>query len=63
VNAVDIFHATPAISAPICEWIYVRYVNDDHLPTRIIVLSDAPLSFIAIAPPARRLCAETRLSV
>ncbi len=32
--------------------IYVRYVNDDHLPTRIIVLSDAPLSFIAIAPPA-----------
>jgi hypothetical protein len=21
VNAVDIFHATPAVSAPICEWI------------------------------------------
>ena len=63
MNAVDIFHATPAISAPICEWIYVRYVNDDHLPTRIIVLSDAPLRFIAIAHPARRLWDETWLRV
>jgi hypothetical protein len=35
---------------------YVRYVSDDHRPTRMMVLSDAPLSFIAMAPPALRLC-------
>jgi hypothetical protein len=29
----------------------------------MIVLSDAPLSFNAMAPPAWRLCEETRLMV
>ena len=38
--------------APIWEWIYVRYVNDVHLPILMMVLSVALLSFIAIAPPA-----------
>jgi hypothetical protein len=37
---------------------YIRYVSDDHHPTCMMVLSDAPLSFIAIAPPALRLCNE-----
>lgn len=63
LNAVDMFHATPAVKAPICEWMYVRYVRDDHRPTRIIVLSEAPLSFMAIAPPARRLWDDTRSMV
>ena len=63
LNAVDIFHATPAVKAPICKWIYVRYVRDDHQPTHIIVLSEAPLSFMAIAPPALRLWDETRSMV
>ncbi len=31
-------------------------MSDDHRPTRIMVPSDAPLSFIAMAPPALRLC-------
>ena len=38
---------------------YVRYVNDDHRSTRIIVLLDSPLSFIAITLPALRLCNDT----
>jgi hypothetical protein len=63
VNAVDIFDATPAVNAPICECIYVRYVNDDHRPTHIIVLSEAPLSFMAIALPALRLWDDIRLRV
>jgi hypothetical protein len=29
----------------------------------MIVLSEAPLSFMATAPPARRLCDEMRLMV
>lgn len=31
-----------------------------HLPTRLIVISSAPASFMAIAPPARRLWEEIR---
>ena len=42
---------------------YVRYVSNVQRPTRMIVLSDAPFSFIAMAPPARRLCDEIRCSV
>jgi len=41
----------------------VRYVRDVHRPIRMIVLSVAPLSFIAIAPPAQRLCDETLSTV
>ena len=41
----------------------MRYVRDVHRPIRMIVLSVAPLSFIAIAPPARRLCDETLSTV
>jgi hypothetical protein len=63
LNALDIFHATPAVNAPICEWMYVRYINDDHCPTHIIVESDAPLSFMAIAPPALRLWDDMRSRV
>jgi hypothetical protein len=37
---------------------YVRYVSNDHRPTCMMGLSDAPLSFFAIAPPALRLCDE-----
>jgi hypothetical protein len=42
---------------------YVRYVSNDHRSTRMMVLSNAPLSFIAIAPPALRLCDEIRFRV
>ena len=41
----------------------MRYVKDVHRPIRMIVLSVAPLSFIAIAPPARRLCDDTLSTV
>ena len=63
LNAVDIFQATPAVKAPICEWMYVRYISDDQRPTLIIVLSEAPLSFMAVAPPALRLWDDTWLRV
>jgi hypothetical protein len=42
---------------------YVKYVSDDHRPTRMMVLSEALLSFMAMAPPARRLCEEMRSRV
>ncbi len=41
----------------------MRYVRDVHRPTRMMVLSDEPLSFNAMAPPARRLCEEMRSMV
>ncbi len=63
LTAVDIFQATPAVKAPICEWMYVRYVSNDRRLTLIIVLSEAPLSFMAIAPPALRLWDDTWLRV
>ena len=63
LNAVDIFQATPAVKAPICEWMYVRYVSDDQRPALIIVLLEAPLSFMAIAPPTLRLWDDTRSRV
>ena len=34
-------------------------MRDVHLPIHMIVLSVAPLNFIAIAPPARRLWEDT----
>jgi hypothetical protein len=42
---------------------YIRYVNNDHRPTCMMVLSDAPLSFIAIAPPTLRLCNKIEFRV
>ena len=41
----------------------MRCVRDVHRPIRMIVLSVAPLSFIAIAPLSRRLCNETLSTV
>jgi hypothetical protein len=63
VKAVNIFQATPAERAPICKWMYVRYVRDVQHPLRIIVLSVALLNFIAMALPAYRLREETRSKV
>ena len=37
----------------------MRYVREVHRPIRMMVLSDAPLSFIAMAPPARKLWDDT----
>jgi hypothetical protein len=42
---------------------YVRYVSDDHRPTCMMVLSNAPLKFIAIAPPTLRLCNKIQFRV
>jgi hypothetical protein len=41
----------------------VRYVREVHRPIRMMVLSDALLSFIAMAPPARKLWDDTRSRV
>jgi len=41
----------------------VRYVRDIHHPIHMMVLSVASLSFITIAPPARRLCNDTLSTV
>ncbi len=38
---------------------YVRYVREVHCPILMMVLSEAPLSFIAMAPPARKLWDDT----
>ena len=43
--------------------IYWRKVNEVHLPIFIIVVSDAPLSLRAIAPPALKECTPTRSGV
>jgi hypothetical protein len=42
---------------------YVRYVREVHRPNLMMVLSEAPLSFIAMAPPARKLWDDTRSRV
>ena len=42
---------------------YVRYVREVHRPILMMVLSEAPLNFIAMAPPARRLWDDTRSRV
>ena len=63
VRCVAISRERPAVSAPICEWMYVRYVSDDHRPTCMMVLSEAPLSFIAMAPPACKLWDKIRSKV
>ncbi len=52
-----------AVRAPIWEWMYVKYVSDNHHPTCMMVLSEALLSFIAMAPPARKLWEEMRSKV
>ena len=59
----DIFHARPLASAPIRAWMYVIYVRDVHRPTLMIVSDDSPASFSAMAPPARKLCDDTRFVV
>ena len=41
-------------------WMYWRKVRDLHLPCFMIVVSDAPFIFIAIAPPARSECTPTK---
>ena len=41
----------------------MRYVRDIHYPIHMMVLSVALLSFITIAPPARRLCNDTLSTV
>ena len=43
--------------------IYCRNVSDVQRPCFIIVVSLSPLSFKAIAPPARNECTPTRFGV
>ncbi len=49
--------------APIWEWMYVKYISDNHCPTCMMVLSEALLSFIAMVPPTPKLCEEMRSKV
>jgi hypothetical protein len=53
----------PAVRAPNWEWMYVKYVSDNHRPTHMMVLSEAPLSFIAMALPACKLFEEMQSKV
>ena len=46
--------ARPEENAAICSWMYMRKVSEDHRPCFWMVSRSAPLSLIAIAPPARR---------
>ena len=50
---VDIFLETPLENAPICSWMYMRNVSEDQRPNFLMVSRSMPLSFIAMAPPAR----------
>jgi hypothetical protein len=50
----DICFATPAVKAPICSWMYSRKVLEDQRPCFLMVMVSMPLSFMAIAPPARK---------
>ena len=45
---------TPAENAEICSCRYIRKVSDDQRPNFLMVSRSTPLSFMAIAPPARR---------
>jgi hypothetical protein len=43
----------PALREAIWEWMYRSHVVLDHLPFFIMVESDAPFNFNAMAPEAR----------
>ena len=49
-----IFLETPAEKAEICSCIYMRNVSEDHRPNFLMVSRSMLLSFMAMAPPARR---------
>ena len=51
---------TPEDRAAICSCIYMRKVSLFQRPIFFIVLWATPLRYMAIAPPARRLCEPTR---
>ena len=57
---VLIFDASPVLRWAIWLCMYWRKVRPDHLPIFMIVVSSAPVSFKAMAPPARREWAPTR---
>jgi len=60
---VDICVETFAERAEICSWMYIRNVSLVHRPIFFIVLWATPFRYMAMAPPARRLCEPTRLAV
>ena len=60
---LDIFLEMPAEKAAIRSWMYIRKVSDDQRPIFLMVLSEAPLRCIAIAPPARRLWLLTSIGL
>jgi hypothetical protein len=53
----------PDEKAAICSWIYMRKVSDDQRPCLRIVSRSSPLSFMAMAPPARSEWLLTRSAV
>ena len=60
VRLVLILSDSPALRCAIWLWIYCKKVRPDHRPIFIIVVSSAPVSLSAMAPPARRECGPTR---
>jgi len=50
----------PEEKAAICSWMYIKKVSDDHRPCFRMVSRSSPLSFMAMAPPARREWLLTR---
>ena len=60
---LDIFAEMPAEKAAICSWMYIRKVSEDQRPIFLMVLSEALLRCIAMAPPARRLWLLTSIGL
>jgi hypothetical protein len=53
----------PDKKAAICSWMCIRKVSEDQRPCLRMVSRSSPLSFIAMAPPARREWLLTRSGV
>ena len=54
---------TPYDKAAICSWMYMRNVSLCQRPILRMVSCGIPLMYIAMAPPARRLCDPIRFGV
>ena len=56
----DIFVESSLLKWAIWLWMYIRKVREDQRPIFMIVVSDCPCNFNAIAPPARSECTPMR---
>ena len=56
----DMSFDTFSESAAICSWMYMRKASLAHRPSFLMVVMGTLFRYIAIAPPARRLCEPTR---